>query len=158
MEGARRAVRNDRREPPPRQNSRAGARLPSMIDTTCEKLAPSPTAAAFRPLTSNYLLLYQNAPPTIPVRRGDPVESTRTAAIRRKRSPSPEAVDCEENILAYLIVTTLAVVFATFVACVVVYGYPVLIVGALVGVGLAFVWLLALTADGLRGRDPGPIR
>jgi hypothetical protein len=53
-----------------------------------------------------------------------------------------------------LIIVTLAVL-AAFVASVVVWGYPALIIGALVGVVLAFIAILALTADGLLPRGGG---
>ncbi len=53
-----------------------------------------------------------------------------------------------------LIIVTLAVL-AAFVASVVVWGYPALIIGALVGVVLAFIAILALTADGLFPRGGG---
>lgn len=55
----------------------------------------------------------------------------------------------EEDIL--LLIVILAALVA-FIAAVVVWGYPALIIGALVGVALAFVVILAFTADGLRPR------
>jgi hypothetical protein len=54
-----------------------------------------------------------------------------------------------------LLVLVIAVLVVAHVASVVVFGYPALIVGALIGVALAFVALLALTADGLVARKDG---
>ena len=45
-----------------------------------------------------------------------------------------------------MLVVMLAILVA-YIASVAVFGYPALIVGALIGVGLAFVVILALTAD-----------
>mgnify|MGYP001765664275 CR=1 FL=1 len=56
------------------------------------------------------------------------------------------AIDPEEDILIVLLVAAL---LAAFVASVVMWGYPALIVGALIAVALAFVVILTLTADGL---------
>mgnify|MGYP001264975026 CR=1 FL=1 len=50
-----------------------------------------------------------------------------------------------------LVIAALAVVY---IAAVFAFGYPALIVGALIGVALAFVVLLALTADGLFPQKP----
>lgn len=59
---------------------------------------------------------------------------------------APGAADPEEKILIILV---LAALIVAFVASVVVFGYPGLIVGALIGVALAFAAILVLTADGL---------
>ena len=54
-----------------------------------------------------------------------------------------------------MIFSIVAVLLAAFVTSVAIFGYPALIVGALVGVGLAFVVILALTGDGLGSRKDG---
>lgn len=54
-----------------------------------------------------------------------------------------------------MIAVVLAVVLAAFVASVVVWGYPALIVGLLVSVALAFVVILAFTGDGLVAKKSG---
>lgn len=51
-----------------------------------------------------------------------------------------------------MIALVLAVIVAAFVASVVVWGYPALIVGSLVAVALAFAAILAFTGDGLISR------
>lgn len=71
---------------------------------------------------------------------------TRTAALLRRALPAPQRPFPRRGIL---IVLVLVAALAAFVAAVVVWGYPALIVGALIGVGLAGVIILALTADGL---------
>ncbi|WP_165498253.1 hypothetical protein [Siculibacillus lacustris] len=52
--------------------------------------------------------------------------------------------------MIYLVSTVLLGLVVAFVGAVVLFGYPALIVGALIGVALAFTALLAMTADGLR--------
>lgn len=60
------------------------------------------------------------------------------------------ATDPEENISIALLVAAL---LAAFVASVVTWGYPALIVGALIAVALTFVVIPTLTADGLFPRQ-----
>ena len=65
---------------------------------------------------------------------------------------APEAADPEEEIMFALL---LAAVLVAFVASVVVWGYPALIIGLLAAVAAAFVVILAFTGDGLVARKSG---
>lgn len=54
-----------------------------------------------------------------------------------------------------MIALVLAAVLVAFIAAVVVWGYPALIIGLLVAVALAFVVILAFTGDGLVAKKGG---
>jgi len=57
--------------------------------------------------------------------------------------------------LAYLIGLVLAAV-VVWIATIFAFGYPAMITGALIGVALAFAWMLGLTSGGLfAGNDSG---
>jgi hypothetical protein len=65
---------------------------------------------------------------------------------------APEAADPEEETMLALL---LAAVIVAFVASVVVWGYPALIIGLLVAVAAAFAVILAFTGDGLMAKKSG---
>jgi hypothetical protein len=75
-----------------------------------------------------------------------------TDPLRHRPDVVPEAVDPEEDTMLALL---LAAVVVAFIAAVVVWGYPALIIGLLVAVALAFVVILAFTGDGLVSRKGG---
>ncbi|MDK9695912.1 MAG: hypothetical protein OEL76_05960 [Siculibacillus sp.] len=54
-----------------------------------------------------------------------------------------------------MIALVLAAVLVAYVAAVVVWGYPALIIGLLIAVALAFVVILAFTGDGLVAKKGG---
>ncbi len=64
----------------------------------------------------------------------------------------PEAADPEEETMFALL---LAAVLVAFVASVVVWGYPALIIGLLASVAAAFLVILAFTGDGLMAKKSG---
>jgi hypothetical protein len=63
-----------------------------------------------------------------------------------------EAADPEEETMLALL---LAAVLVAFIASVVVWGYPALIIGLLTAVAAAFVVILAFTGDGLMAKKSG---